>query len=336
MRIERKLGKLLKKEKNIKTEAQKIERLLKVQELEIKLSKFELQQKEIEIKEIEIRRDSIKHLITMRNEEIQKHFATLYKQGKDTSFSLVPSEDWEKRKMSFLIINHLIKNKKGEILSLAELDKELFHINKDLKEKKNILLGRIKNLEHRKNILSANKKLNRKKLNRNKGSYSRSLKDYREAIELKKKIITAAQSGIEVSKNPPLSSYHGKLELPASGKIIQGFGKKYDKKTNLYTFHKGIQIAVEAGAIVRNIFPGKIVYSGRLGGYRQLVIIDHGKEYYSLVAQLGELSKKEGDSVSQGDILGRSSSDGSPLYFELRKRHIALDPKSWFKKTIRR
>lgn len=334
--IEKSLEKLLEKKKDLETEAQKIKRLIKVQKLEIKLSNLELQQKEDEIKEIEIRRDSIKYLIKIRNQEIQKQFANLYEQGKDTSFSMVSNKDWKKRKMNFLIMSHLIKDKKGEIKSLEDLDKELFSLNRELKEKKSILLGRIKNLEHRKSILALNKKIILKKLSKNKSSYSKNLRDYRRAVELKKKIITAVQSRIETSQNPPLSLYHGKLDLPAIGKIIQDFGKKYDKKTNLYTFHKGIQIKVEPGAIVRSVFPGKIVYSGSLGGYRQLIIIDHGKEYYSLVAQLGELSKKEGDSVSQGDILGRSSLDGSPLYFELRKRHIALDPKPWFKQAIRR
>lgn len=123
----------------------------------------------------------------------------------------------------------------------------------------------------------------------------------------------------------------GQLLLPVDGAVINQFGKKYDPKTNLYTFHKGIEIAAKSGTPVRAISSGKVVFSGRLGGYRQLLIIDHGKQFYSLAGNLGETLRKVGDVVREGDIIGKSSVDETPLYFEIRQRHIAVNPVPWFR-----
>ena len=83
-------------------------------------------------------------------------------------------------------------------------------------------------------------------------------------------------------------------------------------------------------AQVRAVFPGKVVFSGKIGGYGQLLILDHGDQYYSLVGQLGEVLKKEGDEVKEGEVIARSSLDNNPVYFEIRQRHIAVNPVPWF------
>jgi septal ring factor EnvC (AmiA/AmiB activator) len=122
----------------------------------------------------------------------------------------------------------------------------------------------------------------------------------------------------------------GALSLPAEGKIVSSFGRRYDTKTSLYTFHKGVDIQASALSPVRAVYPGKVVFSGKIGGYGQLLILDHGDQYYSLVAQLGEALKKEGDEVKEGDVIARSASDNTPVYFEIRQRHIAVNPVPWF------
>ena len=128
----------------------------------------------------------------------------------------------------------------------------------------------------------------------------------------------------------------GGLGLPIEGRIVSAFGRKYDPKASLYTFHKGIDIAATAGQPVRAVFGGKVVYSGKIGGYGQLLILDHGDQYYSLVGQLGEALKGEGDEVKEGEAIGRSALDGTPVYFEIRQRHVAVNPVPWFAKDLTR
>ena len=157
--------------------------------------------------------------------------------------------------------------------------------------------------------------------------------------------IASAPAGVSspLASNAPKGLRHlsssfpsrkGGLLMPVEGKIVTAFGRKYDPKASLYTFHKGVDIAAPAGQPVQAVFAGKVVYSGKIGGYGQLLILDHGDQYYSLVGQLGEIHKREGDDVKEGETLGRSALDGAPVYFEIRQRHVAVNPVPWFAKGL--
>jgi murein hydrolase activator len=78
---------------------------------------------------------------------------------------------------------------------------------------------------------------------------------------------------------------------------------------------------------------GKVVFSGWLRGYGNLIIVDHGDGYHTVVAHLGELERKVGEEVHGGDALGPLGDTGSLkgpyVYFELRHRGVAVDPQVW-------
>jgi septal ring factor EnvC (AmiA/AmiB activator) len=67
-----------------------------------------------------------------------------------------------------------------------------------------------------------------------------------------------------------------------------------------------------------------------------MVIVDHGERYYTIYGHLSEISKKKGDRINRGEILGRAGEGGSSttakLYFEMRKDGHSLDPVPWFGK----
>ena len=67
-----------------------------------------------------------------------------------------------------------------------------------------------------------------------------------------------------------------------------------------------------------------------------MVIIDHGERYYTIYGHLAEILTKTGNIIRRGEVLGRvgdnDSTEGSKLYFELRKDGHSLDPIPWFKK----
>jgi len=121
----------------------------------------------------------------------------------------------------------------------------------------------------------------------------------------------------------------GKLPLPVVGKVSHKFGRAFDPYLKLNIFRKGIQIKGQRNSSVKAIASGKVVYSGPLKGYGNVVILDHGANYYSLVARLGNINRKSGEWVGPGDVLGQSRLDGSPVYFEIRSRNVAVDPLDW-------
>jgi septal ring factor EnvC (AmiA/AmiB activator) len=98
---------------------------------------------------------------------------------------------------------------------------------------------------------------------------------------------------------------------------------------------KGIFIEGASDAVVKAVFPGRVDFSGRLKGYGEVVIINHGSRFFTISAQLSQRKKKEGDVLEEGETIGlvgiNGSSKGGRLYFEIRRAEKNLDPLKWLK-----
>lgn len=123
--------------------------------------------------------------------------------------------------------------------------------------------------------------------------------------------------------------FKGQLDFPVSGKVVSRFGKHFDPNLRLNVFKKGIDISAGKNQPVRSIFEGKVAYSGVLPEYGKVTIMHHGRNHYSLVAKLGEGRKKVGDFVKKGEVIGLTDSSGTPIYFEIRNRNVAVNPLQW-------
>ncbi len=124
----------------------------------------------------------------------------------------------------------------------------------------------------------------------------------------------------------------GKLPLPvAGGNIVARFGRSFDEKSSLYVFRKGVDIAVEKRTPVVAVTAGRIAFAGEMPGYGRVAILDHGDHFYTLCGRMGEISRKAGDGVAAGDAIGLTDATGTPVYFEVRAKNIAVDPLQWMK-----
>jgi septal ring factor EnvC (AmiA/AmiB activator) len=132
-----------------------------------------------------------------------------------------------------------------------------------------------------------------------------------------------------------IERFKGKLSPPVNGKVIERFGRKQHPKFNTVTFQKGIDIAASAGSEIHSIFKGRVLYAGWFPGYGKMIIIDHGKSYYSVYAHSSRLFKKVGDLVAEGDLIGLVGETGSlkgpGLYFEIRHHGVPQDPLEWIR-----
>lgn len=131
----------------------------------------------------------------------------------------------------------------------------------------------------------------------------------------------------------------GRLPYPTDGIIEVGFGRVVNPKFNTITVQKGVDIHAAKGAAVRAVADGKVVYAAWLRGYGNLMIVDHGDRYHSLMAHLDSFGRTVGEVVKQGEELGRVGDSGSVkgpyLYFEIRKAGEALDPAAWLREMER-
>ncbi|HSV08916.1 MAG TPA: LysM peptidoglycan-binding domain-containing M23 family metallopeptidase [Candidatus Binatus sp.] len=94
--------------------------------------------------------------------------------------------------------------------------------------------------------------------------------------------------------------------------------------------HDGIDIGAPVGTPVRAVRAGRVLYSDRLRGYGNLIIVDHGEGYATVYAHNRDNRARTGDQVRQGDVIasvgetGRTS--GPNLHFEVRKDNVARNP----------
>jgi septal ring factor EnvC (AmiA/AmiB activator) len=127
----------------------------------------------------------------------------------------------------------------------------------------------------------------------------------------------------------------GLLDPPVPGTVINYFRQKVKGRFESSTIADGIDIRVKKGMEIKAVYDGKIIHSGYLRGYGNLLIIDHGDQYFSLISRAADLYKKEGARVATGEIIGMTG-EGDPLFgeglhFEIRKGSKPEDPLLWLK-----
>jgi murein DD-endopeptidase MepM/ murein hydrolase activator NlpD len=111
---------------------------------------------------------------------------------------------------------------------------------------------------------------------------------------------------------------------PVNGPVTSGFGMRWGR------MHEGIDIAVGAGTSIHAAASGRVVYSGWMGGYGNLVAIDHGGGLSTAYGHQSSIAVGNGQIVSQGQVIGYVGCTGhcfgDHLHFEVRINGSAVDP----------
>ena len=133
--------------------------------------------------------------------------------------------------------------------------------------------------------------------------------------------------------SPGFAAQKGRLAPPAPGTVTTLFGKSVQNKFGITTFANGIDIKTAPGTEITAIHEGKVIYAKFLRGYGNLLIIDHGDQYLSLVSRAAKFFKEEGDTVSRGEVVGIMSDQegllGEGLHFEIRHGTTPENPLLW-------
>lgn len=127
----------------------------------------------------------------------------------------------------------------------------------------------------------------------------------------------------------------GRLPWPTEGRIVSAFGPEVHPRFGTRTFRNGVDIEAAEGTEVAAVYTGHVVYTGWFKGYGNLIILDHGHDFYTLYAHVAAIMVKEGDDVRQGQTIGTVGETGSlagpRLYFEVRFQGKPLDPAEWLR-----
>jgi murein DD-endopeptidase MepM/ murein hydrolase activator NlpD len=94
--------------------------------------------------------------------------------------------------------------------------------------------------------------------------------------------------------------------------------------------HEGIDISARSGAKIRAAEAGRVILSGRLGGYGRVVIVKHAGHYSTVYAHNRRNRVEKGAFVEKGQVIGEVGSSGNAsgphLHFEIRRRREPQDP----------
>ena len=126
------------------------------------------------------------------------------------------------------------------------------------------------------------------------------------------------------------------LLWPVSGDVILKFSMSntvYFKTLAQYKCNPAVIIASEEGTKVKEAAGGtvtKVTHSDELGN---MVTVDIGSGYTLTYGQLKDISVKEGQTIKEGDTIGKVakptkyySEEGSNLYFQVMEKDKSVDP----------
>ncbi len=129
----------------------------------------------------------------------------------------------------------------------------------------------------------------------------------------------------------------GKHPTPVQGEIIALFGEKRENRLGITGKSAGITISAPGTNKVQAIYEGTIAYASYLRGYGNTIIIDHGHNYFSIIARLEKLLKHKGEKVDQGQLIGLTGDTATLMdegvYFEIRHGSTTEDPLLWLDKA---
>jgi septal ring factor EnvC (AmiA/AmiB activator) len=125
----------------------------------------------------------------------------------------------------------------------------------------------------------------------------------------------------------PFAKAKGALLVPASGVLARRFGENDE----LGVASKGLTFETREAAQVIAPFDGRVLFAGPFKGYGQILIIEHGDGYHSLLAGLDRVDGIAGQWLVAGEPVGTMprGEEKPRLYLELRHDGQPINPLPW-------
>ncbi len=123
------------------------------------------------------------------------------------------------------------------------------------------------------------------------------------------------------SANPRSTVQSKAYVLPARGVVETGF----NELNNTGYRERGIRMTLPSSSRVIAPAAGKVSFAGRYRSYGQIIIIEHGQGWNTLITNLDAVQVSKGQSVAQGIVLGTTGDTESEIGVELRKNGRVMD-----------
>ncbi|WP_099192085.1 peptidoglycan DD-metalloendopeptidase family protein [Tepidibacter mesophilus] len=124
--------------------------------------------------------------------------------------------------------------------------------------------------------------------------------------------------------------------VPSCNRISAYFGRLYyEPRIKGKKIYSGIAIPAKEGSEIVASADGKVMISKEVGGYGNVVFIDHGEGIVTIYAHCSELLVEEGSQVKKGDKIAKTGftgrATGPCLHFEVRVNGKYVNPQKYVK-----
>jgi septal ring factor EnvC (AmiA/AmiB activator) len=279
-----------------------------------------------------------------RKKLLNRRIISIYKQGRfdelDLVFNSASIPDYLRRNAFF---RYITDSDRALIKGISKKQKDYENTKSRLENRLDDVHSVRKERENQQTSLEKQKKTRTSLLNEVKGKKSSYLKQVKELearqAEINKIIATLESARRKKSSKPVSADYgefgklRGNLPWPVKGSIVKPFGTNIHPVYKTKTINNGIDIETAEGASIGSVAEGEVAYTGVLGSFGNIVIIEHSDGFYTLYANLAKVTVSKGTKVRAGTILGSTGSsasiDGAKLHLELRRERQVLNPADW-------
>ena len=117
---------------------------------------------------------------------------------------------------------------------------------------------------------------------------------------------------------------------PVMGRVVSRFGGRPDPFDDSQEFHPGLDIRANLNTPIFAAADGRVVTVEENAIYGRTIVLEHTENLTSKYAHLSQIRVKQGQQVTQGQLIGLSGDTGKVtgphLHFELRKNGTIIDP----------
>lgn len=322
-----------KQEKSIMGQIQNLEKNIKSTETQITATEDRISFLEENIATTSKEIEKTQADLEKKTEILSERLVVLYEEG-DVSYLevLLSATDLKDFLTRYDLINSIIEQDVDLIASINQEKQDLEMKKSDLEVKENELKKARSQQEEMKQELDNQKKDKKDILSsvqKEKAAYQKALEELEQNSRELESMIRKLQGGSTTALGTGAYTW----PTPGYSAITSPYGMRYHPILKVRKMHTGVDIGAPMSATIVAADSGTVIHAGWMGGYGQVLVIDHGNGISTLYAHQSAFLVGNGASVSKGQAIGKVGttgwSTGPHLHFEVRINGSYTDPMAY-------